>query len=439
MKDLLGDKADDFFASYAKEPQGCLRVNTLRGFDLQKTFPDVSFEKVSWCDDAYLYPLSFRAGKTASHLAGAYYIQEASATFPVTALGISEGDKVLDLCAAPGGKSTQIAAALNGTGLLVSNEIVPSRANVLSQNLERCGVKNAIVTCEDPRTLAKRFSGYFDKILVDAPCSGEGMFRKNPEAAEEWNGDSPAICAARQYEILTSALVMLKAGGTLVYSTCTFSAAENEENVQKILNSYGDVKLSPVVTDIAQPTLYGVGASDEVIGGTVRIMPHLADGEGHFCARFVKTDGESVRVKPLKAQKNPAFDKAFRKFCDAYLNIEPKADLFFGEYGYAAPADCPDVDRLRVLRAGIQLGKLVKDRFEPSHSLALALKADEAKNTLLLEEGGKDTLAYLSGETLPCENDGWTLVCVNGMPLGWGKASGGVLKNHLPKGLRINR
>lgn len=439
MKDLLGDAADDFFASYDKEQKGCLRVNTLRNFDLQKTFPDVPFEKVSWCEDTYRYPFSFKAGKTASHLAGAYYIQEASATFPVTALGISAGDRVLDLCAAPGGKSTQIAAALNGTGLLVSNEIVPSRANALSQNIERCGVKNAVVTCEDPRVLAKRFPCYFDKILVDAPCSGEGMFRKNPEAAEEWSDDSPSVCAARQFEILSSALGMLKEGGMLVYSTCTFSAAENEENVQKILNSYGDVKLSPVVTDIAQPTLYGVEASDEVIGGTVRIMPHLANGEGHFCTRFVKTDGESVRVKPLKAQKNPAFDKAFGKFCDAYLNVRPKADLFFGEYGYSAPEGCPDLDRLRVLRAGVQLGKLVKDRFEPSHSLALSLKAEEAKNTLLLREGSKEVLSYLSGETLPCDREGWVLVCAEGLPLGWGKASGGTLKNHLPKGLRINR
>lgn len=439
MRSLLGGNADDFFASYSRDPVCSLRVNTLKTRDIRSLFPDVAFTPVKWCKDAYYYPSSFRAGKTAAHLAGAYYVQEASATFPATALGINEGDKVLDLCAAPGGKSTHIAALLNGTGLLVCNEIVPSRASVLSQNVERLGVKNAVVLNEDPRDLEKRFTGYFDKILVDAPCSGEGMFRKNPEAAEEWTPDSPSVCAARQFEILSSAFTMLKAGGTLVYSTCTFNAEENEETVARILDAHSDVVLSPLKTDIPQPELFNVNASEEIINGTVRIMPHLADGEGHFCARFIKTDGEQGGIKPLKQGKNQSFDKAFSKFCASYLNVKPGADLFFGEYGYSAPEGCPSLDRLKVLRAGVQLGKLVKDRFEPSHSLALALKASEAKNVLDLNEGSKEATSYLMGETLPCDLEGWTLVTVSSLPLGWGKANGGILKNHLPKGLRINR
>lgn len=439
MKALLRENADDFFASFDKEPPCCLRVNTLKSFDFGALFPQAESKPVPWCKDAYYYSPSFNAGKTASHLAGAYYIQEASATFPVTALEIKEGDVVLDLCAAPGGKSTQIACLLNGRGLLVSNEIVPSRAAALSQNVERFGIKNAVVLNEDPRALASRFETCFDKILVDAPCSGEGMFRKNPQAAREWTKDTPAICAARQYEILCTALSMLKEGGVLVYSTCTFNAEENEETVQRLLDSRGDVKLYPIVTDIPQPVLYGVKASEETMRGTVRIMPHLADGEGHFCARFVKTGGGRNEIRPLKKKRNGAFDKAAGKFFSSFLKVAPQADLFFGEYGYASPDLCPDLDRLRVLRTGVQLGKTVKDRFEPSHSLALALKADEAVNVLPLEEGSRQANAYLLGETLPCEKDGWTLVTVNGLPLGWGKASGGTLKNHFPKGLRINR
>ncbi len=439
VSSLLGDGADAFFASYAKPSVRSLRVNTLKRADLGALFPDVDFTPVPWCGDAFYYPDSFSAGKTAAHLAGAYYVQEASATFPVTALEVRPGEKVLDLCAAPGGKSTQIAAALKGEGLLVANEIIPSRAAVLSQNIERLGVKNAIVLNHDPRDLEDRFCGWFDKILVDAPCSGEGMFRKSPDAAREWTPDSPAACAARQAEILNSAFKMLKPGGVLVYSTCTLNAKENEETVARVLDTHANIQLYPIKAQIPQPKLLGVNASDAVIEGTVRIMPHLADGEGHFCARFLKTDGEVVRVKPLRRAKNGAFDKAFTKFCAQYLNVRPADDLFFGEYGYSAPSDCPDLDRLRVLRAGVQLGRLVKDRFEPSHSFALALTSDEIKNSLSFDEGAKELTAYLCGETLPCAFDGWATVCVNGLPLGWGKASNGVLKNHIPKGLRINR
>lgn len=439
MKALLREGYDDFIASYQKESVCSLRVNALKNADIGNIFQDVNFTPVKWCENAYYYPSSFRAGKTAAHLAGAFYIQEASATFPATALNVNEGDKVLDLCAAPGGKSTHIAALLNGSGLLVSNEIVPSRANVLSQNIERAGVKDAVVLNEDPRDLEDRFEGYFDKILVDAPCSGEGMFRKNPEAAEEWTPDSPQICAARQFEILSSAFRMLKEGGILVYSTCTFSPKENEENVDRILKEFPDVELYPIETDIPQPILYDVNADEAVVKGTVRIMPHLTDGEGHFCARFVKKTAQESRVKELKPQKNQAFSKAFAKFCRQFLNITPEANLFFGNFGYSAPSASPDLNRLKVLRAGVQLGELVKDRFEPSHSFAIALKPEEAKNVLELKEGSREATAYLMGETLPCGLEGWTLVTVNGLPLGWGKASGGILKNHLPKGLRINR
>ena len=439
MRVLLGDDAEEFSASYAEDPVCSLRVNTLKTSDVKALFPDVDFTPVKWCKDAYYYPSSFAAGKTAAHLAGAYYIQEASATFPVTALGIGRGDKVLDLCAAPGGKSTHIAALLDGTGLLVSNEIVPSRASVLSQNIERCGVKNAVVLCEDPRNLAKRFPGYFDKILVDAPCSGEGMFRKHPEAASEWTDSSPSSCAARQAEILSCAFGMLKKGGILVYSTCTFNAAENEETVARVLDAYDNIKLSPIKTDVIRPVLHGVKAGKEILDGTVRIMPHLERGEGHFCARFVKTDGEDGFVKQLKRTKNQAFERAFGKFRDKYLKADFKADLFFGDYGYCAPETCPDLSGLKVLRAGIQLGQLIKDRFEPSHSLALALRPETAVNVLALSEGSREVTSYLMGETLPCDLEGWTLVTVGSLPLGWGKASGGVLKNRLPKGLRINR
>lgn len=439
IKSLLRDNADDFKKAMQKEPLPSLRINTLKADKDALNCFDVPFSQVAWCGDGYYYPASFKAGKTALHLAGAYYIQEASAMLPATVLGAEPGDKVLDLCAAPGGKSTQIACALKGSGLLVSNEIIPSRAAILSQNIERCGIRNAIVTCASPQILEKRFPAFFDKILVDAPCSGEGMFRKNPEACEEWTDESPSLCAQRQLCVLESALTMLKSGGKLVYSTCTFSKEENEEVINALLEKHPQLSLIPVNCDIPQPVLYDVNADEAVIKGCVRIMPHLAQGEGHFCAAIRKNDGEEKKYKLCSLRKNAAAQKAVKDFCKKYLNCDLEPDLFFGDTVYSAPQDCPDLNGLKVLRAGLCLGEIIKGRFEPSHSLALALTPSDVKNVVDLAEASPDVNAYLLGNTLPCELDGWTLVCVNGISLGWGKANGGILKNKLPKGLRINK
>ena len=438
MQKRLGTAYPAFLRCYEQPPVKAVRANLLKVTAEEFALAPFAGERVPWAEGGF-YTQAEGLGHTPAHHAGLFYAQEPSAMCAAPLLGAKPGERVLDLCAAPGGKTTQLAAAMRGEGVLVANEYVFSRARILSQNVERLGIGNCAVVSADPAALARALPCYFDKVLVDAPCSGEGMFRKSPDAAREWTPDSPAACAARQAEILNSAFKMLKPGGVLVYSTCTLNAKENEETVARVLDAHANIQLYPIKAQIPQPKLLGVNASDAVIEGTVRIMPHLADGEGHFCARFLKTDGEVVRVKPLRRAKNGAFDKAFTKFCAQYLNVRPADDLFFGEYGYSAPPDCPDLDRLRVLRAGVQLGRLVKDRFEPSHSFALALTSDEIKNSLSFDEGAKELTAYLCGETLPCAFDGWATVCVNGLPFGWGKASNGVLKNHIPKGLRINR
>lgn len=442
MRELLNDGCDDFLKSYDREIQPSLRINTLKtDKSILDVFSDTTFTPVPWCKEGFYYPQTFKAGKTALHCAGAYYIQESSAMLPVEVLDVKEGDKVLDLCASPGGKSTQIACKLNKTGLLVCNEIVPSRAKILSQNIERLGIVNALVLNESPQSLQDRFEGYFDKILVDAPCSGEGMFNKNPEACKEWNENSPIFCSQRQYEIMQCAIKMLKVGGTLVYSTCTFNKHENEILIDKITKSYPYMQCEKIDFDIPQPELFNIDADAKILENCKRIMPYLTQGEGHFCAKLTKmqSDCDSKKLKPLKREKNNSADKALKEFCNKYLNISLASNLYYGETAYHAPDDCFDIDKLRVLRAGLCLGENVKGRFEPSHSLALALSPSDVKNVIDLKEGSKEAIDYLLGNTIPCECQGWTLVCVNGLSLGWGKASSGILKNHYPKGLRINK
>lgn len=455
MKEMLGAEHDDFMASYDKPRFYALRVNTLKGS--VKDFTDrfrYDFIKVPWADTGFYYNDDIKPGKHPYHEAGVYYIQEPSAMSPASYLPITPGDIVLDLCAAPGGKSTQIAARLQNDGLLISNEINSARAKILSENIERMGVKNAIVTNESSDTLAKHFPEYFDKIMVDAPCSGEGMFRKNSDACDEWSLENVELCADRQLEILNNAASMLKPGGQMAYSTCTFSYAENEGTIENFLKEHNDFNIVHI-DKVPQ-------MSDGFIPGTIRLWPHKLNGEGHFLTILQKADNadnetiatsnkQNKKVRPIKGL-SPKDCKDYLEFCNKFLNVNPAKTLIkFGDQLYSLPEYAPSLNGLRVLRPGLHLGTSLKGRFEPSHSLALALKPDEVKYSFNFTLNDTDTdnssastpktiYNYINGEAfeVQLEHNGWYLITVDGYSIGFGKYSNGTMKNHYPKGLRKN-
>lgn len=417
MEKLLGEEYESFLESYSQPRFQSLRINHLKdGEESVREKADFFGEEVPWALGGYYYKEESHPGKHPFHESGVYYIQEASAMAPACALGALPGERVLDLCAAPGGKSTQIADALGGQGLLICNEIHPQRAKILSENVERMGIGNALVLNHEPAYLAQRFPEAFDRILVDAPCSGEGMFRKNEEAAGQWSADNVAMCAARQREIMEYAAGMLKKGGVMVYSTCTFAPEENEENVNWFLKEHPEFSLEE----------------------SRRLWPHKVKGEGHFLARFTK-DGNSKEETAVFGMERGIKEKDCKEWLDfksKYLKRDFQGIyVMFGGQLYLVPEECPSLKGLKALRAGLHLGTVKKDRFEPSHALALFLKPEEAvfSYDLSLELAGK----YVKGETFAAEGEkGWYLICVEGYSLGFGKLSGGIMKNHYPKGLR---
>lgn len=449
MKTFLGNEWDDFLYSYDNNRFQALRFNTLKvqspeeRMRILKTLKISSDKKVSWANEAYYFDENVRPGKHPYHEMGLYYIQEPSAMSAAALLAPKPGMRVLDLCAAPGGKSTQLATYLGDSGLLVSNEINTQRSRILSQNIERMGIKNAIVTNEDSFVLASHFPGFFNAIQVDAPCSGEGMFRKLPEAIEQWSMENVAICAARQKEILDNAAVMLKPGGTIVYSTCTFSREENEDVIEYFLERHTDFTLEEME----------------------RFWPHKVDGEGHFVAKLVrrgcvdtgfKSDRQTKKIKNNKNRKNetkPALTKENMKLLSEFLDETISEDMtvwiknsrlvMFGEQLYRLPDMEVDIKGLKVQRAGLHIGEFKKQRFEPSHSLALALKLNDAKNLVKLTCDNPQTIGFFNGQSVMLSDEqaaeckkGWALVCVDGYPAGWGKVNGTQVKNHYPKGLR---
>ncbi|MFW5630392.1 MAG: RsmF rRNA methyltransferase first C-terminal domain-containing protein [Acetivibrio ethanolgignens] len=444
MKNMLGEEYTAFLSSYDEKKWQSLRINTLKAkkenFLSEKKF---SLEPVAWCEAGYYYGDGEQPGKHPYHEAGVYYIQEASAMAPGTYLEAQPGERILDLCAAPGGKSTQAACMLQGEGLLVCNEIHPARAKILSENIERMGVRNALVTNETPQTLEKAFPLYFDRILVDAPCSGEGMFRKNEEARQEWSPVNVELCARRQQEILQCASNMLKPGGRLVYSTCTFAPLENENIVGWFLKNHPDFTIKEVKKwdGMAAGESTWMEEPIEEIKGTLRLWPHKLRGEGHYVAVLERDLSGTVGKEPLVEKGISEKEcKEYFEFAKQYLKIPPRGKLIrFGEQLYIAPDELPSLHRLRVLRPGLHLGTMKKNRFEPSHALALALKPSEVKNSLQLLADGEEIHAYLRGETFQAEGEkGWYLICAGDYSIGWGKLSGGIMKNHYPKGLRKN-
>lgn len=448
MKAMLGEEYPLFIESFEQKHWQSLRINPAKT-GVEDFCQKVSFalRPVAWEKNGFYYEDTDQPGRHPYHEAGVYYIQEASAMAPVGYLDVQPGQHVLDLCAAPGGKSTQIAAAMEGQGILVANEIHPARAKILSENIERMGVKNALVTSETPDKLAVHFGPYFDRILVDAPCSGEGMFRKHEEACDEWSPENVEICAQRQDDILDSAAQMLRAGGRLVYSTCTFAPAEDEGSISRFLRRHPDFELVDV------PKIGGMegGRAEwteepaDSLEKTIRLWPHKLQGEGHYVAVLQKAgsvpEGYTARCASGTERSIDRKDCAgFDVFCEETLK-ENLQGIFlkFGEQLYLAPEEMPSLKGLKVLRPGLHLGTMKKNRFEPSHALALALAADQAKHVLDLRADSMEISQYLNGMTLNADGEkGWYLVLVDGYSIGWGKLAGSVLKNHYPKGLRKN-
>ena len=453
MEKLLQEEYSAFLQSFEGEPHKGLRINTLKtGVEEFLEKNSFSLGKIPWVENGFYYHAENQPGKHPFHEAGVYYIQEPSAMAPVPFLEVKPGERVLDLCAAPGGKSTQIAEYMQGEGLLVCNEIHPARARILSENIERMGIRNAMVTNESPQNLEKAFPGYFDKILVDAPCSGEGMFRKNEEASTEWSPENVMLCAQRQDEVLASAAEMLRPGGRIVYSTCTFAPAENEGTISRFLKEHKD--FSVVKADM--PKGFVPGRAEWIkepamgIENTMRLMPHKIQGEGHFLAVLQKegTRNENWKRSSAGGQEKGIKEKEYADFVTfkkKYLKGSEFKGIYllFGEQLYLAPEDMPALKGLKVLRPGLHLGTLKKNRFEPSHALALTLKKEEVVQ--YVELSVQEAAHYLSGQTFTMEDirlssadnpGGWCLVCVEGFSAGWGKLAGNMLKNHYPKGLR---
>lgn len=432
MQSLLREEYPDFVASYEEARSFGLRVNTLKlSPDRFREIAPFALEPVPWAREGFYYQEEAEPGKHPYHDAGLYYIQEPSAMAVGTLLDPQPGELVLDLAAAPGGKSTHLATKMQGQGLLIANEINSSRAKILSQNIERLGISNCLVTNESPDRLAQRFPHVFHRVLVDAPCSGEGMFRKDPAACSQWSPEHVAGCAIRQANILASAAQMLRPGGVLAYSTCTFAQEEDEVVIASFLQTH------PGFTLLEAPTYPGF-APGLGLPQTVRLWPHRARGEGHYIALLRNEAGEAEDLALTRSRPNQESIRAWQEF--AVQNLK---DSFGGEYAsfgenlYLLPTPCPDLAGLKILRAGLQLGTVRKGRFTPSHALALALAGNQPVRSMNLSSQSTEIGAYLRGETLTIDGDpGWTLVTVDGYTLGWGKVSTGVLKNHYPKGLR---
>lgn len=532
MKDLLGNEYEPFIASYDKPPYQALRLSSrywnCRNDEIPNSRCAISSNEsndseqgntssnnkesndkseitsaqkiasalsarygwtlspVPWAANGFYYAPADRPGRHVLHEAGAYYIQEPSAMTPVSYLDARPGMNVLDLCAAPGGKSTQIADAMEGKGILISNEIVPNRAKILSENIERMGISNAMVTNESPDSLAEHFPAYFDRILVDAPCSGEGMFRKNTDAETEWSPENVQMCADRDDAILDAADRMLVPGGRLVFSTCTFEPAENEGSIYRFLVRHPDYSILPVEkypgmeagradwipqdqnTEMSSD-IFPSDEEDNVaqksrmtdilsqIPNTIRLWPHKLQGEGHFLAVLQK-DGTSV--EPSKRMPRYGFEKGLKEkvlkewqgFSKTSLDQEAVERLtenhpltLFGDNLYVLPEHAPSTAHLKVLRPGLHLGTIKKGRFEPAFALSHVLAPSESPHAVALPVVAagipSDFTAerWIAGETFRMDGEnGWYLVCADGYPLSWGKLAGGTMKNHYPRGLRKN-
>lgn len=453
MKLLLGTEYEAWLNSYEKKPFAGLRVNTGKVGTKQweKMTPFPAQKHVSWTANGYYIGEDAKASRHPYYYAGLYYLQEPSAMAPAAVLPIEPGERVLDLCAAPGGKSTELGARLEGKGLLVSNDISNSRAKALLKNLELFGIPNICVTSETPEKLASVFGTFFDKILVDAPCSGEGMFRKDPDLIKSWMERGPEYYAPIQRQILKAAAAMLKPGGMLLYSTCTFAKAEDEDTISWLLSEEPDLKLVSLT-----PWEGACGGIDGM--PVIRLFPHKIDGEGHFLALLQK----SCEIQD-KTGKRPAKDSTVSvpgRASAQIRSLEQESDFCRWEsmlresfdrnrmmvkdgLVYYLPEDFDKSWNLRYLRTGLLLGEWKKNRFEPSQAAAMTLTMKDFSQTLSLPVQDERVIRYLKGETIALTEEeaktlkkGWVLVGVEDYPLGWAKCTGGSLKNKYYPGWR---
>lgn len=488
MKKMLGEEYDAFLAGYEETRQFGLRLNTMRmsteEFEACSPFP---MERIPWISNGYSYQEGVLPARHPWYAAGVYYLQEPSAMTPASRLPVDPGERVLDLCAAPGGKATALAAALQGKGVLVANDISASRCKALLRNLELFGSTNVFVTNETPERLAEAFSGFFDKILVDAPCSGEGMFRKSQEVADDWSPEKVEYFANQQRTILKSAVTMLRPGGMLLYSTCTFAPQEDEGTIEWILENAPEMKIQKMepYEGFGQGRPDWIGSDREELKDCVRIWPHKMHGEGHFLTLLKKDEdsdgfwtGQDESERPVvyseeksggkkKKQKKgkgkavgkdaggrsqAGFSKEEKEVLEAFLteqgiemelsqlecrngNVYRKTDLPAGIVG------------LHFLRNGLYLGECKKGRFEPSQPFALSLSEKKVAHSFRMKGDDPRLEQFLRGETLILSEEevkeqklpgGWILVTADGFALGWGKLAGTILKNKYPAGWRKN-
>lgn len=500
MKSILQDQYDRFIASYDQDPYSGIRVNTLKISveDLLAISP-WRLKPIPWCPTGFYTETGDRPGKHPFYHAGLYYIQEPSAMAPVELLDVQPGEHVLDLCAAPGGKSTQIAAKLQGQGLLISNDLNSERTKALAKNLELYGVRNGIVLQEHPDRIAGKFPAFFDKILVDAPCSGEGMFRKDEDMVRQWDDQSPAKYAAMQRDILKTAAVMLKPGGRMVYSTCTFSPEENEAIIAEFLAEHEHFHVQAP----AQEGLFAQGewewlqshdgqahaipaAIREQTKHTARLWPHLIKGEGHFLAVLqhdgtckeepkvlaIRTSSDTAGTERLRSKEQARPERgrssgkkgkapaktasahqadpldAYEQFIKSHMSFTPEGStIVYGQHIYQSPLSSSALDGLKVVRPGWYVGDAKNGRFVPAHPLATALKAHEFCRVLSLSSANGEAVRYLKGETLDVDSGrivcsdgagakGYVLICIDGYSAGFGKWQDGLLKNEYPAGWR---
>ena len=475
MRLELKDEYDDFIESYNRSNYKGLRINPIKLNDklINVIKSRYSLRPIPWCPSGYYYGEDEKPGRDVLHHAGAYYIQEPSAMIVGELAGDIRNKKVLDLCAAPGGKTSHLAGIMNGTGILVANEIIPKRAEILSQNVERMGIRNCIVTNESPDKLSRHFVSFFDVIVVDTPCSGEGMMRRDEIARLEWSVENVRMCAKRGQDILESADRMLKDGGRLVYSTCTFAPDEDEEAIELFISKHPEYRVVKVPLTKSVDSLEGDGWPSDGNGrygeAVYRLWPHKLNGEGHFAAVLVKGDTETKAENYEKCRRSGVTKTSpalmdFENFAKSLkISISPKDLVIKGDRISLKPDGISNLSGIRVLRCGLVLGENKKNRFEPDHALAMALRPEEFRTVLnidsTMDEGRDACVRYLSGESLVpdyfdtskgavnlyedgeinSDAKGWVLCCIDGISTGWGKVSNGVIKNHYPKGLRIKR